>query len=605
MTISVSSDDDSTLTFPFAPKCEITINDRRFINEKLLEPGDLRPGDVVTVFHDKQAVRVSANRVLGQEGVVRAVHYDAGTIDMIGEGGKPTTYSIGSNCKVTLGGDAVELADLRKGDVVEVSHDSPDTRRPEAISISARRPADRSRWALLIGNEHYEDRSLTAPAHAVDDVKLLRDALIARYKVPGDQAFSLTDESLVRLEQSIPDFLGHLNASDELLVYVAGRAYRNDQGKVFIAPRSFDLRRMDVTGLPLQWLVDQLEQCKAKTKLFLLDCGRSGDGSDLAREPSSAEMLETLESPPGRAPLRTVTAIAGSKEGQRGTISPENDHRLFAAVATDAYSGSADKNRDLRIEPTELFGFLQNRMAASADQSPELFLPDNRPPRLNEPAKTAIRRLATYIGQNRLDSDAVAKDYRDARQAAGKELEPRLLYSLLLMKQKQRDAATKQFEELRLQRPDLLLPLQAVAWMRFEQWAYQSGIDELSALVARMPQPKTPDTPYSEEERQLFQWIGQLREYADHAVEKMRRPSSPSLSALDAVVAKAGTDAQRHYEQGRAKSRAIAADFDKRSAAAVSGADKAKLKIERRRMVHYVDFPYDPIVRRILAGLDQ
>lgn len=605
MTISLGSDDAATLTIPFAAKCEITINDRRFINEKLLEPGDLLTGDVVTVFHDKRAVRVSANRVLGQEGVVRAVHYDAGTIDVVGEGGKPTTYSIGSECKITLGGDEVKLTDLRKGDVVEVSHEMPDARRPEAVSVSARRPADRSRWALLIGNENFEDRSITQPKQALEDVKLLRGAVVARYKVSADQAFALTDESLVRLEQSIPDFLGRLNASDELLVYVAGRAYKNDKGKVFIAPRAFDLKRMDVTGLPLQWLIDRLEQCKAKRKLLLLDLGRSGDGVDLAREPSSAEMLETLETPPGRAPLRTVTAVAGNNSGRRASLTPENDHGLFAAIAADAYSGSADKNRDLRLEPTELFGFIRNRMGRSGDQTPELFLPDNRPPRLSEQAKTAIRRLAANVGQKKLDFDAVGNDYRNARQAAGKEIEPRLLYALILMKQKQRDAATKQFEELRLQRTSLLLPLQAVAWMRFEQRAYQSGIDKLSELAAIIPPPKTPNASYTEDYPQLFEWIGRLREYAAEAPEELRRPSSISLSALDEAVAKAGADAQLAYKRGRAKSRAITADFDKRIAAATTGADTAKLKIERRRIVHYIDFPYDPVVRRILAGLDR
>jgi len=605
LTVSFGAGDAAALTIPFAPNCEITINDRRFIDNKLLEPGDLRPGDVAAVFHDAQAVRVSANRVLGQEGLVRSIHYDAGTIDVIGEGGKATTYSVGPNCIITLGGEAVELADLRQGDVVAVSHDSPDARRPEAISVSARRPADRSRWALLIGNENFEDRSLTAPARAVADVNLLRGALTARYKVPADQAFVLTDESLVRLEQSIPDFLGRLSANDELLVYVTGRAYRNDAGKVFLAPRSFDLRRVDATGLPLQWLIDQLERCKAKGKLLLVDFGRAGEGSDLAREPSPAEMLGALEAPPGRAALRTVTAVAGGKEGQRGALAPGGNEGLFAAFAARAYSGSADKNRDLRIEPTELFDFLQDRMAASAGPTPELFLPDNRPPRLSEQAKTSIQRLAAYIGRDRIDFEAAQNDFRDAARAAGKEIEPRLLYALLLMKQKQRDAAAMQFEELRLQHPDLALHSQAIAWMRFEQRAYQAGIDELTALAAGFERRKTPPEPFSAEAGQLFDWIGQLREYAAVAAEELRRPSPTSLAALDAAVENIGPDALRHYEQGRAKSKSIADDFDKRAADATASADAAKLKIERRRLIHYADFPYDQAVRRILAGLDQ
>ncbi len=611
MTISVGPDDDPRLlTLPFAPKCEITINGRRFIDAKLLEPADLRPGDVVGVAHDTRVVRVGAYRVLGQEGVIRTVHYDAKTIDVVGRRGKPTTYFIGSKCKITLGGDAVKLSDLRKGDVVEVAHDSPEATRPEAISVSARRLSDRSRWALLIANENFEDRSLSRPEHAAADAKLLRGALVGRYKVPLDQTLTLTDESLVRLEQSVPDFLGRLGADDKLLVYVAGRAYRNEDGKVYLAPRSFDLRRMNVTGLPLQWLVDRLESCKAKEKLLLLDCGRAGDGADLDKEPSSAEMIGTLDAPPGRAALRTVTAIASSKAGGRGAVWSEKGHGLFAVLAAEGYSGAADKNRDLRIEPTELFGFLQKAIVSPAEklavaQSPELFLPDNRPPRLSEQAKTAIRRLAAYLGQIRIDIEAAGNDYRSAARASGKEIEPRLLFGLLLMKHKQRDAATKHFEEVHLQQPDLLLPLEAIAWMRFERRAYQSGVNELKELVSKVPPPKKPGQPYPQSARQVFYWVGQLREYAACAAEEIRRPSAAALAALDAAVARAGVEAQRFYDRGRAKSRDIHADFDKRIAAATSGAEAAKQKIERRRIIHYVDFPYDRILRQILAGLDR
>ena len=37
---------------------------------------------------------------------------------------------------------------------------------------------------------------------------------------------------------------------------------------------------MALTGLPLEWLVDELEKCPAKEKLLLLDGGRGG--GDLA-----------------------------------------------------------------------------------------------------------------------------------------------------------------------------------------------------------------------------------------------------------------------------------------------------------------------------------
>ncbi|MBN1393918.1 MAG: protein kinase [Pirellulales bacterium] len=603
ITISVGAD-ESLLTLPLAEKCAVTLNGLRFIRDKLLEPDDLRVGDKVSVVHDTRAARIDAYRQLAQGGVIRAVHYDARTIDVAGDGGKQTTYFIGPNCKTTLGGRPADVGDLRKGDAVEVAHDMPGAERPEAISVTARRPADRSRWALLAANENFDDRSISRPERAAADAALLGEALIARYKVPSDQVLTLTDESLVRLEQSIPDFLGRLDADDELLVYLAGRAYKSDDGKVYFAPRNFDRKRKDVTGLPLQWLVDRLEECSAGKKMLLLDCGRAGEGADLAEEPSSAEMIETLEAPPGRAPLRTVAAIASTKAGRRGALASEKDHGLFAAVAARGYAGAADKDRDLRLEPTELFGYLQEAIS-TADQSPRLFLPDNRPPRLSEEAKTDIRRLAAYLEQSRIDLEAAEKDYRAALRSAGEEIEPRLLFGLVLMKQKQRDAAAKHFEEIHLQRPELLLPAEAVAWIRFERRDYSAGVDKLIELASKAPEPSNNRQPFFEDPREMFFWIGQLREFAAAAVDELRRPPAASLAESDAAVAGRGDEARRRYEQGRAKSRGIYDDFGKRLADAAAGAEAAKLKIERRRLVHYVDFPYDRIVRRILNGLDQ
>jgi uncharacterized caspase-like protein len=157
-------------------------------------------------------------------------------------------------------------------------------------------------------------------------------------------------------------------------VFFAGHAYKDEDGKVYLAPKSFDLKRMSTTGLPLQWLVDELEKCPAKDKLLLLDCSHAGKGADLAMEPSTAEMLRSLKTPPGRSPLRTITAIASCGSGQRGEDSPEKHHGLFAWLLAQGYSGAADKNSDNRLEPTELFGYLQEAFGElKVTQTPELF----------------------------------------------------------------------------------------------------------------------------------------------------------------------------------------------------------------------------------------
>ncbi len=542
-------------------------------------------------------------RTLRDGGIIDKVQ--AAALDVIRQGEpRPTGYAIGTNCTITINGEPAELGDLHNGDTVEITHHSLDRRNPQAAAVAARRAIDRSRWAIVVGIQDYQDRSLGRLEYPLADAKLLRDTLVGRYQAAEDQVSLLTDESLVRLEQSIPERLGRIGPEGKLLMFFAGHACKDENGKAYLVPKDFDRKRIAATGLPLQWLVDELEKCLAKEKLLLLDGSHAGEGQDGALEPSTAEMLRTL-----RTPLRTVTAIASCQAGQRGADWPEKHHGLFAWLLARGYAGAADKNRDNRVEPAELFGYLQAEMAAVAErlrasQTPELFLPDDRPPRFSEEAKTAIRKLAARLRQDRVSASEAAADYAVAVAVAGQQIEPKLVYGLLLLKDKQRDPAIKQFGEIKSRRPDLLLPLQGIAWACFEKRAYQAGLEEVTELVSKIPQPKHPADPYPGPQQQVFFWAGQLREYAVLTVEPSRQPSAGSLAALDAAAARHPVEAQRLYEEGRGKSRAIHAEFQRRITAAESEAQAAKLKVERRGMLHYVEFPYRQSVQQILAGLE-
>jgi serine/threonine-protein kinase len=596
----------TAVVLPFADSCQIVINNLASIMERRLRPSDLLPGDQATVSHDTRIVRLGAHRTFHDSGIIDKVQTNA--LDVIRQGERqPTRYGTATNCTITIGGEPAELGDLRNGDAVEITHDSLDRRNPQATMVAVRRTSDHSRWAIVVGIQDYEDQSLGRLIYPVADATLLRDTLVGRYRVSEDQVSLWTDESLARLEQSIPERLGRIGPDGKLLVFFAGHACRDENGKVYLAPKNFDRKRITATGLPLAWLIDELEKCPAKEKLLLLDASHAAEGADLALEPSTAEMLRTLRAPPGQSPLRTVAAIASCQAGQRGADWSEKQHGLFAWLLARGYAGAADKNGDNRVEATELFGYLQVEMAAAsrhlkAPQTPELFLPDDRPPRFNEEAKAAIRKLAARLRQDRINLSEAAADYAAAVAAAGQQIEPKLVYGLLLLKDKQRDPALKQFEEIKSQRPDLLLPLQGIVWACFEKRVYQAGVEELTELLSKIPQPKDLD-PYPEAPQQVFSWAGQLREYAVLAVEPSRQPSAGSMAALDAAVARHHVDGQRLYEEGRAKSRAIHAEFERRITAAESEALAAKLKVERRGMLHYVEFPYNQSVQQVLGGL--
>lgn len=597
---------------PVAPDCVVVINDQAVKDEKPLRVTDLQPGDeALKVVHDTQIRRVEAKHVGGDKGTVVKVHYDARKINVEQQPGQLTPYNVGDKCTITLGGEPIELNDLRDGDTVEIQHGSIDAGKTrDAQHVAAQRAADPNRWAILIGNQTFEDANITKLTAPVEDVKWLADALVKRYKVPPAQVVTLTDESRVRLSQGIPERLKSIGADAQVLIYFVGHAYKDDKGTVYLAPKNFDLTHMNDTGLTLQWLVDEFEACPAKEKMLLLDCCQSGDGADLAKEPAAADALRSLKAPPGRAPLRTLHAVASCMTGQRGQVLSDKGRGLFAWCLAEAYQGKADKNRDLRLEPTELFTYLSESMAAAkgtkGPQTPELFLPDARPPRLSDDAKKAIRTLAAFLQQDRPNLKEGEQAFSTALDMCKTEPEAKLLWGMLLLKGRKNDDALKFFGTVRSDHPDLLLPLQGSIWARFQKRSYKAAAEELNELIGKIPKlPNAADT-YPPDVRRVFYWTGQLREFAGSLTAEAGQPPPPpadSLKALDAAVAERGADAEGFYLKGREAAKIKIVDIDKRIAGGDANADM--LKINRRLVITFTDFPAAPAVKQILGGLDQ
>ena len=317
-----------------------------------------------------------------------------------------------------------------------------------------------------------------------------------------------------------------------------------------------------------------------------------------AAEPSSAEMILALKRKPNRALLLKVTAVASCRKGQRGLDLPDKEHGLFAWCLAEGYGGAADANRDTLVEPTELFAYLQKNMPAAGTQAPKLFLPDDRPPRLSEAAKTAIRKLAGYADQLNVNLDAATEEYDAALKAARAEAEPRLLYGLVLLKKKEREQAVRHFEVMKSELPNQLLPYAGLAWLRMEKRAYLTAIHELTNMTNKIANPVSPPSP------DPFEWAGQLREYAAGVGEPSRQ-FSDAVAALDAAVAARGTQAAALYAKGRQHSAEVLADFDKKIGEASDAAEGGMLRVKRRLLANYADFPMSQYKDQILSHLDE
>jgi len=609
LTVAVDGPSGPLLKLPWADDCAVILNGKPYLAGRLLKPSDLQPGDDVTIWHDTQIVRVEARRFFFVSGTVRAVHYEAGALQLQSAGGGEQRFLVGPSTKITLAGQPVGLEMLRPGDLADIAHKMPDADSPEAVSIAATRPADPHRWAILIGVENYDDASLTRIPYVSESVAQLRDVLVQLARVPQDHLLLLNDPSRVRFEQGISALLDRLGAEDQLTVYFAGHAYLDDNQEAYLAPKTFDYMRMDSSGIPLRWLVDRLESSPGKEKLLLLDCSHAGNGADLARQPSAAEVAQTLADPSGRWPFQSVTIIASSSPGQRGFALPGENISLFAKYLAEGYTGRADSNRDGRLESTELLAYLKQQLPRAAEQlqaqqTPQIFLPNVTPPRLSPEAKDAIRRLAAFMGQDEPQLDQAKVQFANASQLAGKEPEPKLIYAMLLMRNRQRDEAALLFEQLRIEQTSSLLPVQALAWMQFDKRSHDSGAQLLVELVSRIGKLLEQSDEIPPNVTALLQWAGRLRQFAQSADRPPYRAKDATLAKLDQAVDKLPPSAKKLFEQGRQYAQQLMADIDQKIDR-VDNITAAKLRLQRRQVRTYAEFPYQQAVQTILAGMDK
>ena len=613
LSLAASSDQNAPVViFPLAERCEISLNGRRFVADKTLAPVDLRPGDVVTLEHDTHITRIDAQRKFTEGGVVRNLRYDLRSLEVQPPAAMQTvTYLVAAECTVKLSGEPADFDDLRQGDQITLTHESPDAKSPTALTIEATRPIDRSKWLLVIGNQKYDDASLSPLQYSTADADLLRATLANRYAVAPDQTLALTDESRIRLEQAVSTFLAKIKSARQVIVYYAGHAYSDEGGTVFLAPKEFSLPRIDATAVPLKWLVDQMEACTATEKLLLLDACHEVAEAEAARQPSSAEMVQTIQGNRSMPGLKTVTVIASCSKGERGRVYPPSMHGAFAHYLAHGYSGRADRNRDLLIEQTEIFEFVKTSLVAAtselaAPQTPVLFLPDNTPPRLADDAKTAIRRLALLLSQPQIDIIRAAENYHAARALAPKEPEAKLLYGLALWKAGQFDEATQQFEEVKIERPGIRLPWEISAWLHFERQTNTAGVNELAAMVLRFPPPKKLSDKQPAQVLQILEWAGRLREYSAQAAVPNKRAAVDSLRRLDDAAGKLGDEAAAAYKAGRDYVTGITAAYDRQiNDENLTDSKRFQARIDRTRLKNYVSFPLPARVDEVLSWLEE
>ena len=127
----------------------------------------------------------------------------------------------------------------------------------------------------MVATATYTDtalRRLRAPAQdAADLAHVLAD--------PGIGGFAVTtviDHSAQQIRLAVEDFLDGRSTGDLLLIYLSCHGLLDARRRLYFAATDTRKDRLGSTGVESAWILDQLEQCRARRQVLILDSCFSG-----------------------------------------------------------------------------------------------------------------------------------------------------------------------------------------------------------------------------------------------------------------------------------------------------------------------------------------
>jgi hypothetical protein len=131
------------------------------------------------------------------------------------------------------------------------------------------------RLALVVATTTYTDpglRRLRAPARDADDLaQVLADPGIGDFTVA-----TVINQPAHQIRLAIEDFLTGRGTGDLLLVYLSCHGLLDARRRLYFAATDTRKDRLGATGVESAWVLDQLEYCRARRQVLILDSCFSG-----------------------------------------------------------------------------------------------------------------------------------------------------------------------------------------------------------------------------------------------------------------------------------------------------------------------------------------
>src|SRR5215216_3090559 len=132
------------------------------------------------------------------------------------------------------------------------------------------------KYALIIGNNRYTDQKLaqlkTPAADSQALARVLKDQSIGSF----DEVLPLVNKTEFQVSRAISTFLANKKPEDLVLVYFSGHGILDDRGRLFLALKDTQTSLLKSTAIPASFIADEMDSCRSKRQILILDCCHSG-----------------------------------------------------------------------------------------------------------------------------------------------------------------------------------------------------------------------------------------------------------------------------------------------------------------------------------------
>jgi len=149
----------------------------------------------------------------------------------------------------------------------------------EPVFVPAPELPSGPRNALVIATSRYDDsglRELRSPVRDAEDFA----AVLADPAVGGFKVALLIDQTESRIRREIAAFLSERTVAETVLIYLSCHGIQDARGRLLFATTDTDTRYPHASAVRAAELLDQLDECKARRQILILDCCFSGSFSD-------------------------------------------------------------------------------------------------------------------------------------------------------------------------------------------------------------------------------------------------------------------------------------------------------------------------------------